>query len=710
MLGIWNLPYIYAQENKAEPIIVNGDQVEYATDAKEVTATGNVEINYKGAKLTCERLTLNTQTKEGIAEGNARLDDEKGVIEGEKIIYNFQAKTGTIINSEFRANPYFGKARKVEKVSDSEFIARRGYATTCSFDRPHYRIQSKQINLFPKDKIQTKEDTFYVGKVPLLYLPRYSHSLKDPLMHVQVMPGKRKDWGPYLLSAWRYNLTQNMDGRVYLDYRNKLGLAGGFGLNYSTPDFGKGDYKFYYADEKPKNIPTDAPREYERYLMRWRHKWDVDTRTNIISEFYRIGDEKRKFLDPQANLLKDYFYREYEEDSQPLSYALFHHSFTHSSIDLLVQKRVNHWYDQLDKLPEVKYTLPSWQIGETPIYFENNSSLVNLNKKATTLPASADDVTMTRFDITNKVSLPMKVSFFRIAPFVSSRQTLYDKGADDETGLPIRTIFYSGADLSTKFYRLFNVKSHFLGMDINGLRHIITPTISYSYNHEPTILSSKLRQIDSVDSIGPSNSANLELSNKLQTKRKGQSVDLADVRVSTSYVFKPKTGDKPGSNLSDFLVNIKLLPYSWLRVEGDATYKHSGPRSDTGYNHFSNANYDISFDLGKERSFGIGQRYQRKGSNEIANNLTWRLNPKWKFSFYQSRNIGHGSDIKRGLREQEYTISRDLHCWVMDFTFNSKKNEGSTIWFIFRLKAFPEMEFGFNQSYHSPKSGSQSNP
>ena len=704
------MPYLYAQEGKAQPIIVNGDTVEYSTDAKEVTATGKVEINYKGAKLTCERLTLNTQTKEGIAEGNARLDDEKGVIEGEKIIYNFQTKTGTIINSGFRANPYFGKARKVEKVSDSEFIARRGYATTCSFDRPHYRIQSKQINLFPQDKIQTKENTFYVGRIPLLYLPRYNHSLKDPLMHVQLMPGKRKDWGPYLLSAWRYNLAQNMDGRVYLDYRNKLGLAGGFGLNYSTPDFGKGDYKFYYTNEKPEDIPSGAPTEYERYLMRWRHKWDIDARTNIISEFYKIGDEKRKFLDQQTNILKDYFYREYEKDSQPLSYALFHHSFTRSSIDLLVQKRTNHWYDQLDKLPEVKYTLPSWQIGESPFYFENNSSLSNFNKKATTLPATADDVTMTRFDITNKVSLPMKVSFFQIAPFVSSRQTLYDKGVDGDTDLPIRTIFYSGADLSTKFYRILNVKSHFLGMDINGLRHIITPTISYSYNHEPTILSSKLRQIDSVDSIGPSNSAILELSNKLQTKRKGQSVDLADVRVSTSYVFKPKDGDKPGSNLSDFLVNIKLLPYSWLRVEGDATYKHSGPRSDSGYNHFSNANYDISFDLGKERYFGIGQRYQRKGSNEITNNLTWRLNPKWKFSFYQSRNIGHGSDIKRGLREQEYTISRDLHCWVMDLTFNSKKNEGSTIWFIFRLKAFPEMEFGFNQSYHSPKSGSQSNP
>jgi hypothetical protein len=166
-----------------------------------------------------------------------------------------------------------------------------------------------------------------------------------------------------------------------------------------------------------------------------------------------------------------------------------------------------------------------------------------------------------------------------------------------------------------------------------------------------------------------------------------------------------------GSNLSDILYDLKLVPYAWLRIDMDATYKRSGVRSDPNYNHISNANYDVNIDFAKERSFGIGQRYQRKGSSEITTSLQWRLNPKWKFSLFQRHNFGHDPNIPKGLREQEYTLSRDLHCWIMDITLNNKKNEGSAIWFIFRLKAFPEMEFGFNQSYSSPKSGSgSSNP
>ncbi|MCM8763121.1 MAG: hypothetical protein NC829_01955, partial [Candidatus Omnitrophica bacterium] len=64
----------------------------------------------------------------------------------------------------------------------------------------------------------------------------------------------------------------------------------------------------------------------------------------------------------------------------------------------------------------------------------------------------------------------------------------------------------------------------------------------------------------------------------------------------------------------------------------------------------------------------------------------------------------------RGLQEQEYSLSRDLHCWEFDITYNIRKDHGSTIWFIFRLKAFPEIEFDFNQSYNAPKTASAESP
>jgi hypothetical protein len=380
----------------------------------------------------------------------------------------------------------------------------------------------------------------------------------------------------------------------------------------------------------------------------------------------------------------------------------------------LIEKRINRWYDPgyLEKLPELKFSMPSYKIGDSYFYFDNLSSLGNYNKKnSSTFPDTSNtpDTHVNRLDTTNKFSLPFRLAFIQMQPFVSNRATYYSRDIDGKSIAP-RSIFYTGVDVSTKFYRLFNIQSNFLKMDINGLRHIVTPTISYNYNHKPSINKNKLRQIDEVDEITENNYATLELSNKLQTKRKGVSVDLVDFRVTSNYLFKPESGDKRGSNLSDVLFKLKVLPYSWMRFEGDATLERSVSRSDTNYNHFSDVNYDFIFNWATERSFAFGQRYQRKGGNQITSSLNWRLNPKWRFSVYERYEMGHDSTLSKGLKEQEYTISRDLHCWSTDLTYNITRGEGATIWLIFRLKAFPEVEFNYNQTYNTPKSGSQSNP
>jgi hypothetical protein len=307
--------------------------------------------------------------------------------------------------------------------------------------------------------------------------------------------------------------------------------------------------------------------------------------------------------------------------------------------------------------------------------------------------------------MTNKFSLPFKASFINLSPFVMNEETYYNKDANGKSNPP-RTVFYAGADTSTKFYRLYNLKSNFLNLDINGLRHVITPTLSYVYTHAPTIRSSQLKQIDEIDAIGRSSSVTLGLSNKLQTKRKGVSVDFLDLWVTSAYnfyQFDPITNDKNHGSLADILIKLKLLPYAWVRFDADATYQ---PKQ----GNFSQVNYNFNFDFSKGRSLGLGQRYEYKGGNEITANLDWRVNPKWKFRVYQRYNMGNDPYVSRGMVEQEYTISRDLHCWEMDMTYNLKKREGNTFWLIFRLKAFPEMQLGFNQSYDRPASGSQINP
>ncbi|MFH1398281.1 MAG: hypothetical protein ABIH27_07030 [Candidatus Omnitrophota bacterium] len=709
---------VKAKKGMDKPIIVNGDIVEYSSDNQEVTAKGKVDITYKGMKLSCDQITVNTLTKDGLAEGNVRVDEEKGSVEGSKMLYNFNTKKGTIYNSTFRFNPYYGRIRKLLKLSDVEYVGLNGYFTSCSFDRPHYRIKSKRINIFPGDKIQTRKDIFYVHNVPLAYLPRYNQNLKEPLMHVQVVPGHGKKEGYFLLSAWRYQFSDNFSGRIYADYRQKWGNAQGFGANYKTQDFGKGDFKFYYSRENDQNLSEKEypARKFERYFIRNRHYWTIDDRTNFISEYYKIVDSKRAVLlrNPADNVLKDYFPREYEKDTQPLSYALMHHNFNFSSLDILMQKRINRWYTQEEKLPEIKYSLPSRQIGDSRFYFQDDSSFLSYNNKNAVPSDSWNDTYYNKLSTTNRFSLPSRVAIFAFTPFISEQLAFNDKGTYGST---YETMFSTGADVSTKFYRVFDVNTNLWNLNINGLRHIITPTASYAHNHGSTMPTGNLKIGGKGDT--DSSSIALGLSNRLQTRRTSadkkivsiQSVDIATLNINSNYLLHPEsaTTTKRGSNFSDVIFDLELRPYSWLNLDADSTYYRSD-RASENYNKLSIFNYDIGFNLASERTISFGQRYNRKGSNEFTSGAEWRLNPKWKLKVYERYQFYDSAPYERkaGLREQEYTISRDLHCWIFEFTYNVKVGEGATVWFVFKLKAFPEMGINFDQSYNRPKAGSQS--
>ncbi|MCM8771295.1 MAG: LPS-assembly protein LptD, partial [Candidatus Omnitrophica bacterium] len=561
--------------------------------------------------------------------------------------------------------------------------------TTCSYDKPHFRIQAKKVQFYPGDKVKAKDLVLYIGKVPVFYFPGFAKSLKDTVTPVQLQPGKNKDWGYYLLSGWRVNFTEKLRGRFLFDAREKLGTAQGFGLNYSETALGKGDFKFYYTHEKPDEPLADGSDEFERYLVRLRHIWQIDDANQITAEFYKIKDSKIKH-DSQANFLKDYFYREFEKDQQPKTYLLYNHIFPNSSFNFFIQKRTTAFFEQIEKLPEASYILPAYQIGTTPLYFKTETSFSNLRNRGLEIIPSDDLIS--RFDTYNQLFLPFKLSFLNINPYVGLRETTYSRDINNDS-IKDRTAFYSGAELSTKFFRAFS----------KGLRHIINPAIKYAYNSKPTVGRWRIIPFDSIDTLDSTNKLIFELSNILQAKKKDRTRNIAIFRVFTDYNFRrqPVTG----KGFSDINYDLELHPFDWLGVESDGRY---GPQE--GY--FKEVDVDLVTKLGneniKDRQFSIGHHYERNGTKSMTSQLIWRVNPKWKFKVYERYQF---SELRgRGLQEQEYSLSRDLHCWEFDITYNIRKDHGSTIWFIFRLKAFPEIEFDFNQSYNAPKTASAESP
>ncbi|MDP2939740.1 MAG: LPS export ABC transporter periplasmic protein LptC [Candidatus Omnitrophota bacterium] len=692
LISFLSFVFVCFSEEKRQ-IVVNGDKVEFFTEQKKVIAQGNVVIVFQDTKLTADMVTVFSETNDAVAEGNVRLYSPKGNLEGEKLLYNFNKKTGTIFGAKIQplASPFFGTGRTIEKLSDQHLEIKRGYLTTCDLEKPHYRLSSRKLEIYPGERIVARDVRFIIGKFPLFYLPTYNQVLNDKRPRVTVMPGYNKVWGYHILQAWRYYFNQDSKGLLHLDYREKKDFAWGVDYSYKTLNIGEGLIRTYYMNER--NIQTEhlwkllleepeATTERERFKIQWRHKWEIDRQTEAISQYYRITDN---------DFVKDYFLREYEKDYNPQTFFLLTRNFSNHALSFRTDARVNRYVSQVERLPEINFNFTSQKIGDSNFYFNDSSVFSNLTNKS----ASPSEIRQKAYRVhsDNQISYQKKIAFIETKPFVGGRQTYFSRTLTREYTNAIRGMFYTGIDLSTKFYRIFEVNTNYLKLDINRLRHIITPTVSYSYSHRPTVDASKLISFDSVDSLDRQHQVNFALENKIQTKKQGTSVDLLRLIYSTNYLIKR---DPEGSRFDHINGDLEITPYKWLTFSADTDY-------DTRTRKLLTVNFDVLASQGDDWYVGFGRRYSRKSSNLITGEFAYRLNPKWKFRIYQR----YESRTDR-IREQEYSIIRDLHCWEMDINYNYTPGLGNSIWLVFRIKAFPKMSFEFENRFNARKAGSQS--
>ncbi len=407
-----------------------------------------------------------------------------------------------------------------------------------------------------------------------------------------------------------------------------------------------------------RTIPTDRiwgerlnpTVEKERYKIEWRHRWEPDDTTMIVSQYYKLSD---------SEILKDYFEPEYERDQDPSSYVVATKGLTHGTLTARADYRVNRFTSTVDRLPEVGYVLPNLELFDSNFYWKNSTTYSSLWQKNA---SPTDTYAKTkRVDTTNAVSYPTKVSFIEVRPFVEARETYYSRTKELMQQDLVRGVFRTGADLSTKFYRIYEVQTNMLDLDINQLRHVITPSVAYQYQTDPTVRANKLDQYDSIDALARLHRATLSLENKLQTKRDEENVDLLRAIISSDFAF---TQDALlSSSYNDVTLDLESEPYKWLGLYFDMRYD---PQSDD----FEAANFDIYInDPSSLWYLRLGERYYYKVDNQLETEVGWTINPKWKVRVCQIFNIDLG------------------------------KNERQELLLIFSLKGFEDVKFEGGRTY-----------
>ena len=678
--------------NKKAPIIVNGDKVNYLHAAKKIIGEGNVSIKYGEITLTCDKITVHTDKKIGICEGNVKITQPGAVFTGQKVEYDFINETGRVINGDIEANPFYASAKSVDKVSLDKVILKGGEFTTCDLENPHYRIEAKEITLYIDDKVVAKHVLFYVGKIPILYIPYYIQPIRDLKTKINVLPGYKDEWGYYVLSSYRYYFNDNSKGYLKLDYREKRGLAGGIDYSYDVDKLGKGLARFYYGQENNALTIKKSGKIEDRWRVQYRHRIDLAPRTTGIIEINKLSDR---------DIIKDYFYKEYEEGNNAPNYISIINAERNYNFEILIKKRINDFFTVTQKLPEVTLEINNQKLGDTFFYYENDITFTNFSKQYDD-ELNQNDENVIRLDTYNSLSyLARLLPGVFATPYIATRQTFYSRNKWGNHNL-LRNIYEYGINFTTKLYKVFDFQSQMV--DVTQLRHVFSPTIGFHHRNQPSISPSNLFQLDAIDSIDYDNSISFLVENKLQTKRKSgdgwRSVDLIRFLVSTEYLYRYKKGNlsfKGVGKFTDMRYQLEIRPYEWLYAQTDITQSMKDYTVKT-------ATTDLVFDIEDKLKFGMGHIYEHSDTSSASQftiEANYKINKDWAIRAYERFDT---HDKK--WQEQEYAIYRDLHCWLGELTFNLREGDFA-VWMIFRLKAFPEVPIGFKRTYHRPTPGSE---
>jgi len=679
----------YAVES-GRPIEVNGDQVEFFPKEKKVVGKGNVTIDYEDVKLSCDKITVFSDTKDVEAEGNVVLITPGGEIKGERVNYNFGTKQGTILKGRAHSGEWYGAGEKIELLSASAYRVIDGYITSCDLPHPHYKIVSKSVTIYPDNKVVAKDVTVKMGNVSVAYLPKYHFALKGGWPNVNIIPGLKNRWGAFALNSYRYEMDEENALTFRVDERAKWGLAEGLDYKYALNGLGGGLLRTYYTNQR--NVDRNEPEkgEQQRYRIQGRHRWDINDHAMAIMEYHRLSDR---------NMTKDFFYREeYERESSPESYIYALDRNAEYSLSLLARKRANHFQTVTERFPELRFNLKDQKLFDLPVFFKTDNTFTNLNQKTS---ANANDINAIRFDTYNKLSMPLRlIDSLSVTPFAGLRETAYSRELNDDKN-ELRTAFYTGVDLSTKFSKTYETSGKFLGVDFNKLHHIVTPTIEYRYIHQPSVDPVKLQQFDDIDAIDHTSTFTLGIENKLQTKRlidnSLKTIDLGYFLITGDYLYNP---EGRGSQFSNIKGDLELTPFRWLRFESDTKY-------DPDTRDFQTWNTDLYINRSNDWQFGFGSRYEQNAVSELTSELFYKLNNEWAFRTFGRFDLkeveDNGHKFINRFNDREITVIKDLHCWISETSLSVGRDGGTTLWFVMKLKASPKVPFDFKDYYPHPK-------
>ena len=694
------------------------------------TARDNVAIHIGDTDIYGDFAQYNSQTHEVLVRGHVRIYRDVSLYIADEGVYNIETKQirTSAVRTEY--HPYFLSSQNVNETSTNVYHIENATFTTDDSPRPDFHLHARTVRVYENDHVVFQNVTFYIGKVPVFWWPYMYQSLNDAFSF-SIAPADLSSWGPSLLTQITFPITDDIKGRLRLDYRGRRGLAIGF---ESDVDYGKDKssnlkLKTYYIDDQNPDINPTAIRRAE--ISPDRYRASLQDTTYFTKDIYGIVNVTKL---SDAYVMQDFYQSEFRIDPNPDNVVALTKSDPFYTLTAITRFQANDFFQTTERLPEVVFDIKRHALFGGPIFYEGESGFADLHRNFAE-GSGFEDYGTTRVDTFHQLLYPNTYfGWLSLVPRAGFRATYYDKTRDlgntlfptDEdplipnfipldptpanpvinAGSGVRTVYNAGIEGSFKLSRSWDdVASRTFGLD--GLLHVIQPYSDFSYVHEEGIDPSSILQFDrfepstqlpifdfpqftTIDSIASWTIWRNGIRNRLETRRDDLTVTWLELDSFFDVNFDNPYDRRTYSN---FYNRLRFTPLPWASLSIDSQV----PAFSSG---FTEVNTTLSVQPVANLQINAGHRYLNDNpffqhSSLFVVGGYYRVTDNWGFGFQEQYEGTVGI-----FQEQRYAIYRDLTNWVASFGAVVRDNTGSKkeygILLTFSLKAFPKFGFDLN--------------
>ncbi len=740
-----------------ERVDYEGDTIRFYVPQNRIQILGKGKLTYRGSSLESEEINYQAVRHLVVATGKPKLSDAQSSVTGSKMTYRTDERDGIVYQGRTTMEGGYYYGDQIKRLSNEDLLVRSGDYTTCSHDSvPDYHFHADRMKLLPKDKVVARPVILYILNIPVLALPYYVFPVKHGRHSGVMLPDVEFGFGNQGRFArnlgYYWAMSDYMDLRTWIDYYDEgPRIYWNAIYNYKVRYLLNGGVNASYLREDETGGGTHIG-------------WSVQG-----SHSQTLGEGAQ--LTAQANFTSDQNYRGQQDFAAPVDERL--NRILQSSIQftkslswagLNVSGVRTQYLDATtaggvqvsQQLPSVDFSVNSRPIGTAPdasghggrwsvlssTYFGTSFAFRNTYTQNFGAAGTSNRAMQQNLNLTDNRSLG---PFLRLRPSLAASWAAFGKdnlGHHNQAGAVWSASLSAGNTIYGNFLFPFG--------PIQGIRHVIEPSVTYNYSPEFRQLSYRdtlgnlQSRFPNVGGIGLSGSENSSMTFSLNQRfhfkwMSGGKVvkkeNLLTWTTSSSYNFLARSPSRP---LSDISNTFQLQPFSNLQSSASVThdpYKrtpldvsvntnlrisstmfgHHAGADTTGagkgqglqYGNFGDAGFQGA-DLGNRQSanptpapaqagpppwdLSLSHAWSfERGAEHPLNSLNASLSlsptTNWQFSGSLYLDL-----VQRKVISHSIVLHRDLHCWEFRFEYRSS---GGTSEYFFKIdiKQLPDVQY-----------------